>query len=119
MLTSAAATGAAIARTKLVNGAQTIAALPNGWVRSGSITYNLADGKFTGPTEPSLYVGSLSSVFGLIEVMTECVPLVDDENAARQLDDDELVVQPERPSSEQHEARSSRIVKICSSEGTS
>ncbi|MFJ8955095.1 Tat pathway signal sequence domain protein [Streptomyces sp. NPDC102381] len=76
--------GAAIARTKLVNGAKTIAALPNGWVQSGAITYNLADGKFTGPTEPSVYVGSLSSVFGLIEVMTECVPLVDDESVTRQ-----------------------------------
>ncbi|WP_329213042.1 Tat pathway signal sequence domain protein [Streptomyces sp. NBC_00683] len=76
--------GKSIARTKLVNGATTIAALPNGWVQSGAITYNLADGKFTGPAEPSVYAGSLSSVFGLIEVMTEVVALVDDEHIKEQ-----------------------------------
>jgi len=71
--------GRSIARTKLVNGATTIAALPNGWVQSGNVTYNLADGKFSGPDEPSVSVGSLSSVFGLIEVMTEIVDLIDDD----------------------------------------
>ncbi|MFE5243253.1 MULTISPECIES: exo-rhamnogalacturonan lyase family protein [unclassified Streptomyces] len=71
--------GRSIARTKLVNGVSTLAALPNGWVQSGDITYNLADGKFTGSAEPSVSVGSLSSVFGLIEVMTEIIELVDDD----------------------------------------
>ena len=65
------------ARTKLLNGAMSIAALPNGWAQGGAIAYNLNDGRFSGPTEPSVAVGSLSSVFGLIEVMTEVVALAD------------------------------------------
>ncbi|MYW70417.1 Tat pathway signal sequence domain protein [Streptomyces sp. SID8379] len=76
--------GNPIAKRKLLNGAQTIAALPNGWVQSGDITYNLADGRFTGPSEPSVSVGSLSSVFGLIEVMTEVIALTDDDAVKKQ-----------------------------------
>ncbi|MFJ3673291.1 Tat pathway signal sequence domain protein [Streptomyces sp. NPDC090106] len=70
--------GRAVARTKLLNGARTIAALPNGWAQGGTISYELASGKFTGPSEPSVSVGSLSSVFGLIEVMTELIGLIDE-----------------------------------------
>ncbi|WP_435813381.1 Tat pathway signal sequence domain protein [Streptomyces zhihengii] len=77
--------GNPIAKKKLLNGAQTIAALPNGWAQSfEGITYNLADGKFTGPTEKSVDVGSLSSVFGLIEVMTEIIALTGDEAVKQQ-----------------------------------
>ncbi|NYI03944.1 exo-rhamnogalacturonan lyase family protein [Allostreptomyces psammosilenae] len=66
------------AREKLVNGATTIAALPNGWAQGGDITYNLYDGRFSATTERSVSIGSLSSVFGLIEVMTELLDLIDD-----------------------------------------
>jgi hypothetical protein len=70
--------GDPIARTKLINGATTIAALPNGWAEADA-TYNLADGRYTSRSEQSVSVGSLSSVFGLIEVMDEVVALLDDE----------------------------------------
>lgn len=70
--------GDPIARTKLLNGARTIAALPNGWAQGGDITYDLDTGRYTGPTEQSVNIGSLSSVFGLIEVMTELLDLVDE-----------------------------------------
>ncbi|WP_237100902.1 Tat pathway signal sequence domain protein [Nonomuraea sp. MG754425] len=69
--------GDPIARTKLINGATTIAALPNGWVQAG-VTYNLADGRYNPMTEKSVAIGSLSSVFGLIEVMNELIGLIDD-----------------------------------------
>jgi exo-rhamnogalacturonan lyase-like protein len=72
--------GDPIARTKLLNGATTIAALPNGWAQGSGISYNLADGRYAPVTEPSVYVGSLGSVFGLIEVMTELLTLIDDES---------------------------------------
>jgi hypothetical protein len=70
--------GDPIARTKLLNGATTIAALPNGWAQGGEIRYNLADGRYAPMTEKSVSIGSLSSVFGLIEVMTELIALIDD-----------------------------------------
>ncbi|MFD7770439.1 Tat pathway signal sequence domain protein [Streptomyces sp. NPDC059787] len=76
--------GNPIARTKLINGARSIAALPNGWAQGGAITYNLADGTFTGPSEKKVYVGSLGSVFGLIEVMTELNELIDDADVKAQ-----------------------------------
>jgi hypothetical protein len=69
--------GDPIARTKLINGARTIAALPNGWAQ-GDALYNLADGRYAPQTEPSVSVGSLGSVFGLIEVMSEFLELVDE-----------------------------------------
>ena len=71
--------GDPIAKTKLINGLRSIAALPNGWAQGGTITYNMYDGTFTGPDEKIVSIGSLSSVFGLIEVMTEALDLVDDE----------------------------------------
>ncbi|MGW2115180.1 exo-rhamnogalacturonan lyase family protein [Streptomyces zhihengii] len=70
--------GDPIARTKLLNGATTIAALPNGFVQGGGVTYNLADGKFSGPAEKQVNIGSLSSVFGLIELMAELLDLIDE-----------------------------------------
>ncbi|WP_261620658.1 Tat pathway signal sequence domain protein [Pseudarthrobacter equi] len=70
--------GDPIARTKLVNGATTIAAMANGWAQGGTLKYNLADGKYAPETEKTVEVGSLDAVFGLIEVMTEVVELLDD-----------------------------------------
>ncbi|MCT2591558.1 Tat pathway signal sequence domain protein [Streptomyces sp. N2-109] len=69
--------GDPIAKKKLINGATTLAALPNGWAQGGELTYNLSDGKFSSATEPSVSVGSLNCVFGLIELMTELLDLVD------------------------------------------
>ena len=76
--------GDPVAQTKLINGAKTIAALPNGWAQGGSIRYNLADGTFSGPSEQSVSVGSLGSVFGLVELMTELIPLMDDPEVTEQ-----------------------------------
>ncbi|RBM10969.1 Tat pathway signal sequence domain protein [Streptomyces sp. PT12] len=76
--------GDEIAHTKLINGATTIAALPNAWAQGGDVTYNLENGRFTGPSEPSISIGSLSSVFGLIELMTELLQLIDDEQVHAQ-----------------------------------
>ncbi|MEV0621335.1 Tat pathway signal sequence domain protein [Nonomuraea sp. NPDC050404] len=64
-------------RTKLVNSVTSIAALPNGWVQAG-VKYNLHDGRYSSAPEKSVSVGSLSSVFGLIEVMDELLGLIDD-----------------------------------------
>ncbi|WP_220729768.1 exo-rhamnogalacturonan lyase family protein [Streptomyces radicis] len=76
--------GDEIAHTKLINGATTIAALPNAWAQGGNVTYNLENGRFTGPSEPSVSIGSLSSVFGLMELMTELLQLIDDEQVHAQ-----------------------------------
>ncbi|MDT0343681.1 exo-rhamnogalacturonan lyase family protein [Streptomyces litchfieldiae] len=76
--------GDEIAHTKLINGVTTIAALPNSWAQGGNVTYNLNTGRFTGPSEPSISIGSLSSVFGLIELMTELLQLIDDEQVTDQ-----------------------------------
>ncbi|WP_420114015.1 Tat pathway signal sequence domain protein, partial [Pseudactinotalea sp.] len=76
--------GDPIARTKLLNGARTLAALPNGWAQGGPITYDLATGRFTGPTEPSVSVGSLNCVFGLMELMAELIDLVDEPEVEEQ-----------------------------------
>ena len=65
-------------RTKLINGATTIAAMPNGWAQGGTLKYNLADGKYAPETEKTVYVGSLDSVFGLLEIMPEIIDLLDD-----------------------------------------
>lgn len=70
--------GDPIARTKLLNGARSIAALPNGWVQSGT-TYDLEDGTYSTTNDGStVHIGSLAAVFGLIEVMTELLDLVDE-----------------------------------------
>ncbi|WP_415136394.1 Tat pathway signal sequence domain protein [Microbacterium sp.] len=76
--------GDEIARTKLVNGATSIAALPNGWAQGGEVRYDLADGKFTGPDTQSVDVGSLDSVFGLFELMAELIELIDDDAVREQ-----------------------------------
>ncbi|MBE1878752.1 Tat pathway signal sequence domain protein [Myceligenerans pegani] len=65
------------ARERLLASARSIAALPNGWAQAGG-TYNLRTARFNPETEPTVSVGSLSSVFGLIEVMTEFLELVDE-----------------------------------------
>ncbi|MBT2250312.1 Tat pathway signal sequence domain protein [Arthrobacter sp. BHU FT2] len=70
--------GDPIARTKLVNSATTIAAMPNGWAQGGTLKYNLADGKYAPETEKTVEVGSLDSVFGLLEIMPEIIDLLDD-----------------------------------------
>ncbi|CAL9340381.1 hypothetical protein SUDANB171_00256 [Streptomyces sp. enrichment culture] len=72
------------ARTKLLNSAASIAALPNAWAQGGPITYDLATGVYSGPAEQRVSIGSLSSVFGLIEVMTELLELIDDEQVTAQ-----------------------------------
>ncbi|WP_460796848.1 exo-rhamnogalacturonan lyase family protein [Microbacterium sp. GXF0217] len=76
--------GDKIAQTKLVNGAKTIAALPNGWAQGGEVRYDMADGKFSGPDTQSVEVGSLDSVFGLFELMTELIDLIDDDHVREQ-----------------------------------
>ena len=76
--------GDPIAQAKLVNGAKTIAALPNGWAQGGTPRYNLADGTFGEETEKTVSVGSLDSVFGLIELMTELIDLIDDPQVTEQ-----------------------------------
>jgi hypothetical protein len=65
------------ARERLLASARSIAALPNGWAQRGG-TYNLETATFNPETEKTVSVGSLSSVFGLIEVMTELLDLVDE-----------------------------------------
>ncbi|WP_338068988.1 Tat pathway signal sequence domain protein [Arthrobacter nitrophenolicus] len=70
--------GDPIARTKLINGATSIAAMPNGWAQGGTLKYNLADGKYAPETEKTVQVGSLDSVFGLLEIMPEIIDLLDD-----------------------------------------
>ena len=70
--------GDPIAQTKLLNGAKTIAAMPNGWSQGGTLRYNLADGTYAEETESTVEVGSLDSVFGLIELMTELIALIDE-----------------------------------------
>jgi hypothetical protein len=65
------------ARKRLLRSARSIAALPNGWVQGGT-TYDLDKATFSSGPEKSVSIGSLSSVFGLIEVMTELLDLVDE-----------------------------------------
>ncbi|AKV86538.1 Tat pathway signal sequence domain protein [Microbacterium sp. CGR1] len=76
--------GDPIAQTKLINGAKTIAAMPNGWAQGGTLRYNLADGKYAEETASTVEVGSLDSVFGLIELMTELIVLIDDPQVTEQ-----------------------------------
>ncbi|MGC7096529.1 Tat pathway signal sequence domain protein [Amycolatopsis lurida] len=67
--------GNPITRHKLENGARTIAAMPNGFVQ-GSGFYDLDNGAFA-PAEPAVSVGSLGAVFGLVEICSEIVDLLD------------------------------------------
>ncbi|GAB3001826.1 Tat pathway signal sequence domain protein [Saccharothrix stipae] len=73
--------GDPVAREKLLNGMRTIAAMPNGFAR-GSGLYDLDDGTFK-PTEPAVSVGSLGSVFGLVELCSEVISLTGDEAFTR------------------------------------
>ncbi|MEU2200113.1 Tat pathway signal sequence domain protein [Isoptericola sp. NPDC019482] len=65
------------AKERLLASARSIAALPNAWVQAGS-TYDLETATFSSGPEKAVEVGSLSSVFGLVEVMTELLDLVDE-----------------------------------------
>jgi hypothetical protein len=67
--------GNPIARTKLLNTARTIAAQPNGFIQGDGL-YDLDTGLFAvGP--PKVSVGSLGAVFGLVEICSELVDLLD------------------------------------------
>jgi hypothetical protein len=68
--------GEPIAREKLLNGMRTIAAMPNGFAQGGGL-YDLDNGKFA-PAQPAVSVGSLGSVFGLVEVCSELIQLTGD-----------------------------------------
>ncbi|TDB82760.1 Tat pathway signal sequence domain protein [Micromonospora sp. KC721] len=63
------------ARTRLLNTARTIAAMPNGFIQ-GSGRYDLETGTFA-PAQPAVSVGSLGAVFGLVEICSELIDLVD------------------------------------------
>ncbi|GAA4728718.1 exo-rhamnogalacturonan lyase family protein [Phytohabitans rumicis] len=67
--------GDPIARTKLLNTARTIAAMPNGFIQ-GSGLYDLDTGEFA-PAAPVVSVGSLGAVFGLVEMCSELIDLID------------------------------------------
>ncbi|MEU6408301.1 Tat pathway signal sequence domain protein [Microbispora sp. NPDC046933] len=69
--------GDPIARTKLLNGMRTIAAMPNGFIR-GSGWYDLDDGTFR-PDDTAVDVGALGAVFGLVELCSEVISLTGDE----------------------------------------
>ncbi|PSL44593.1 hypothetical protein B0I31_12817 [Saccharothrix carnea] len=73
--------GDPIAREKLLNGMRTIAAMPNGFAQ-GSGLYDLDNGSFA-PAQPAVNVGSLGSVFGLVEVCSELIDLTGDEAFTR------------------------------------
>lgn len=67
--------GDPIALRKLMAGARTIGAMPNGFVQ-GSGLYDLDSGAFA-PAKPAVSVGSLGAVFGLVEICSELVDLLD------------------------------------------
>lgn len=67
--------GNPVALRKLVNSARTIAAMPNGFIQ-GSGLYDLDTGAFAA-AEPAVSVGSLGAVFGLVEICSELVDLLD------------------------------------------
>lgn len=71
--------GAEKAKTKLINSVTTIAALPNGWAQGGA-RLDLDTGKYAEQKEKSVEVSHLGSVFGLIELMTELIDLIDDDD---------------------------------------
>ncbi|WP_233815221.1 Tat pathway signal sequence domain protein [Saccharothrix sp. S26] len=73
--------GDPVAREKLLNGMRTIAAMPNGFAQ-GSGLYDLDNGEFA-PAPPAVSVGSLGSVFGLVEVCSELIALTGDEAFTR------------------------------------
>jgi len=67
--------GDPVARTKLLNTARTIAAMPNGFIQ-GSGLYDLDTGEYA-PAQPVVSVGALGAVFGLVEMCGELIDLVD------------------------------------------
>lgn len=71
--------GDPVARKKLFNSATSIAAMPNGWFQGGTMRYNLDTGAYAVPTDKSVEASSLDAVFGLVELMTELIELMDDD----------------------------------------
>ncbi|MGW0520837.1 exo-rhamnogalacturonan lyase family protein [Crossiella sp. NPDC003009] len=67
--------GDPVALRKLLAGARSIGALPNGFVQ-GSGLYDLDTGAFA-PAKPAVSVGALGAVFGLVEICSELVGLLD------------------------------------------
>ncbi|MGP3982476.1 exo-rhamnogalacturonan lyase family protein [Streptomyces sp. KR80] len=67
--------GDPVALRKLQAGARNIRALPNGFIQGNGL-YDLDTGAFT-PAEPAVSVGSLGAVFGLVEICSELVSLLD------------------------------------------
>nr|WP_231641356.1 hypothetical protein [Nocardia sp. NRRL S-836] len=67
--------GDPVALRKLSAGARSIGALPNGFVQ-GSGLYDLDTGAFA-PAKPAVSVGALGAVFGLVEICSELVGLLD------------------------------------------
>ena len=52
--------------------------MPNGWFQGGTMRYNLDTGAYAVPTDKSVEASSLDAVFGLFELMTELIELMDD-----------------------------------------
>jgi hypothetical protein len=69
-------TGSKIAKERLLNSMQTIAAQPNGFFTGGA-QMELATGKFLPEGRDKLSVSHLSAVFGLPEICTELIALID------------------------------------------
>jgi hypothetical protein len=69
-------TGSKTAKDRLLNSMQTIAAQPHGFF-TGSAQMELATGKFQPAPQEQFSVSHLSAVFGLPEICTELIALVD------------------------------------------
>ncbi|AHF92312.1 hypothetical protein OPIT5_20720 [Opitutaceae bacterium TAV5] len=69
-------TGDTRARDKLLAGMRTIAAQPTGFLAGGG-SFNLDTGEFAVETEARISVSHLNAVFGLAEICSELVSLVD------------------------------------------
>lgn len=69
-------TGSKVAKDRLLNSMQTIAAQPHGFF-TGSAQMELATGKFLPAPADQLSVSHLNAVFGLPEICTELIALVD------------------------------------------
>ncbi|MEW1720342.1 Tat pathway signal sequence domain protein [Streptomyces sp. NPDC093109] len=67
---------AAKAEARLRSTMETIGAQPNGFVQ-GSALYDLDTGKFAVESKPVVGVSHLSSMFGLVEMCAELIPLID------------------------------------------
>ncbi|HEX6685175.1 MAG TPA: hypothetical protein VF062_20460 [Candidatus Limnocylindrales bacterium] len=68
--------GDPIARQRLMSTMRTIGLQTNGFVQGGAL-YNLHTGEFAIANPPVISVGSLSSVFGLVEMCSELIAMID------------------------------------------